>query len=784
MAFYRDRNSAGIFFLTLMLFAGSHSSSWGQKPPPPVPPNPQAPVLNMPAPMGVQRGTTMELTLTGANLAGPSGLFTGFPAKITIPTDNKNGLDNTKVRVRLEVPADAPLGYHALRLATTRGISNLRLFCIDDLPQVLEIPASHVKTTPQPLPVPCVVAGTINAEQGSYFKINVKAGQRLTFDVLGRRLGGLLDPELTIFEMRGSMAELAHQNDSPGCQTDARLTHTFREAGDYLIEIKDVLNRGGGDYPFRLRIGDFPNATLPVPMAAKRGSAVTLNFAGPMVEGVAPVTLTTPTDPAVDTIWVTPRGPNGLHGWPVALALSDHDELVEQEPNNEPGKAQRIPVPGGVTGRFQQSNDVDIFQFSAKKGQKLRIQAETLELYAPTLVFMVLKNAKSKSELPGGRTNPEAAAPADQRIEFTAPEDGDYLLEVQHLNFVGGPNEAYHLTITPSIPDFALSLGLDRFDLAAGSPLALNVIAARRGYNGPIDVTVGGHAGLSGSVQLKPGQTSATMMVHAAPDLAMAPYLVHVAGKAVIDGKPVIRIASVRPAVTTSLGNLPYPPRNLSEQVALAVRERPPFSLAMAWDQPESYPGAAAKLTILATRNPGFDEIITLDPLGGLPPEVPVPKVPPIPKGKNEVKVDVNLAPKAPRGEYLIVVSGKTKFQNKDFQASSSGAKLLLGLPFSLKVEPAVLQLKQGAKGKLKIDALRKGGYAGPIAVELRKLPAGVSAAKATIALGQDAVEVEVTVAPTAAIAAKADVDALGTATAAGNQQSASPAFTISILKK
>ena len=45
------------------------SVTWAQKPPPPVPPNPQAPVLAMPGPLGIQRGTTLELTLTGTNLA-------------------------------------------------------------------------------------------------------------------------------------------------------------------------------------------------------------------------------------------------------------------------------------------------------------------------------------------------------------------------------------------------------------------------------------------------------------------------------------------------------------------------------------------------------------------------------------------------------------------------------------------------------------------------------------------------------------------------------------------
>src|SRR5215470_14184104 len=92
--------------------------------PPAVATNPQAPTLNMPAPMGMQRGTKLDLTLTGTNLNEPTGLWTSFPAKVTIPTDNNNGKDGGKLRVQLEVPADAPLGFHSLRLATSRGMSN------------------------------------------------------------------------------------------------------------------------------------------------------------------------------------------------------------------------------------------------------------------------------------------------------------------------------------------------------------------------------------------------------------------------------------------------------------------------------------------------------------------------------------------------------------------------------------------------------------------------------------------------------------------------------------
>src|SRR5439155_5889213 len=141
--------------------------------------------------------------------------------------------------------------------------------------------------TAQALSVPCVVVGKADAEATDYFKFTVKANQRLSFEVLGRRLGSVFDPQITLYDATGKELPAGHSNDAPGLQTDPRLTYTFKEAGDYLLEIRDVMYRGGGDFWYRLRIGDFPCATTPLPMAAKRGSKVKVAFAGPTVDAVA-----------------------------------------------------------------------------------------------------------------------------------------------------------------------------------------------------------------------------------------------------------------------------------------------------------------------------------------------------------------------------------------------------------------------------------------------------------------------------------------------------------------
>jgi hypothetical protein len=68
--------------------------------------------------------------------------------------------------------------------------------------------------------------------------------------------------------------------------------------------------------------------------------------------------------------------------------------------------------------------------------------------------------------------------------------------------------------------------------------------------------------------------------------------------------------------------------------------------------------------------------------------------------------------------------------------------------------------------------------------VEVRNLPANVTATKGTIAAGQTAADVELTAAAGAAAGDKADVNVLGTASAAGNQTAATPNFTVSVGKK
>ncbi|HWG43566.1 MAG TPA: PPC domain-containing protein [Gemmataceae bacterium] len=674
-------NASYYFSLCMRIFLGvaltliGTTSVRAQKPPA-IPVNPQAPTLKPAVPLGMQRGTTLDLTLTGTNLAEPTGLWTSFPAKVTIPTEGNNGKDNAKLLVRVEVPKDAPIGFHAIRLATRRGMSNLRLFCIDDLPQVSEVNTNRATATAQAVPVPCVVVGKADAETTDYFKISVTAGQRVSFEILGRRLGSLFDPQLQLLDAHtGRELPGAYSNDAPGLQTDARLTHTFKTAGDYLVAVRDVSYRGGEDFHYRLRIGDFPCATTTLPLAVKRGSKVAVRFAGPTVEGVAPVEVTAPTDPAVEFLAVAPRGANGLHGWPVNLAVSDLDETLEKEPNNEAAKANRLAVPGAITARFEQKGDGDSFVFTLKKGARSLIEAHTHEHGSPTEVYMILRDGKG-TQLQA--SNPTAAP----RLDFTPPADGDYTLHVEHLHLWGGPDEVYRVTVTPFEQGFDMTVALDRFNVGQGGKLSIPVLMPRRDFGGPIEISVLGPKGISGKLAVAAGkappanQPIGTLVVNVADDVPVGPYAFQIQGKATINGKVVTKLASVRTVVSQGMANLPLPPRGTFASIGLAVTEKPPFTLTAKLDAPSYMPGKPATLTVTAVRSPGFSAEIALS-AAGLPPGVTA-ALKNIPANQNEIKVPLTLTPKAKIGKAALLITGKAKHQGRDISTTTPAVPLTI----------------------------------------------------------------------------------------------------------
>jgi hypothetical protein len=536
--------------------------------------------------------------------------------------------------------------------------------------------------------VPCSVSGIIGAETSEFFKVKVGANQKLTFEVLARRIGSPLDPIVVLHDAktRRELVDL-YADDTPGLQGDCRLVHTFKEAGEVLVEVRDTTHRGGGDFSYRLRIGDFPGATTAYPLAAERGKPASIGFAGP--ETIPPVNVTAPTDPALAAFYVSPGA-----GWPVPVLLTDYPQSIEQEPNDEPSRANKLPVPGGVSARFDKAKDVDHFSIAGKKGQKLLVSVLTFEVNSPAEVLVRVLDAKGAQV---AASNP--AAPVN-RFEFTPPADGDYVLACEHQNFLHGPNEVYHLSVVPAEPDFAVALAFDRGEAPAGSGTGVFATVTRlNGYAGPVDLSIDGAPALSGKLTLPAAQVIGFLPIVVKDGAKLGAYPFRVKATATVGTATVTRYGTLTDAVKVNFGGMTNPPPELLNRCAFGVVEKPPFALKFTADPESVEKGKTGKILVEVTRDKAADGDFTFAPLFN--PPTAVPAIKPIPKGQTKGEFALTVQPPTPLGPTSFVFRVATKIGGKDYALTPPPVTVTV-------VEPKKVEPKKDDK-KDKKDEKKKG---------------------------------------------------------------------------
>ena len=187
-----------------------------------------------------------------------------------------------------------------------------------------------------------------------------------------------------------------------------------------------------------------------------------------------------------------------MHGWPVALGVPDHEELLESEPNNEPARANRSPHSRRHDGRVSDQRRRRLSVFAER--QALVIKPIPRALFA-LRSFMTVKDAKDAEVIK--TTHDTARFPSRLRA------DGDYTLIVEHLFNWNGPSETYRITVTPQDSDFGLPWPRIASTVPrGGSAVVLALTAVRRDYNGPIDVSLQGISGVSGQSTIPAGQVA------------------------------------------------------------------------------------------------------------------------------------------------------------------------------------------------------------------------------------------------------------------------------------
>ncbi len=726
----------------------------------------QIPAISSTSPQAVLPGQTLPVKIRGGGLAGATQIWTSFPTEATLAADvPENGKNAAEVTFAFKVPADAPVGVHGLRIANPTGISNLWLMMVDDLPSIAQVKPNQTAATPQVLTVPVGVDGNVDSLSRGFYKVTVAAGQTLSFEVVARRLGSALDPMLRVLDLQGK--ELAYSDDAPGLGGDSRLTYTFKTAGEYLVEVRDIRFQGGANFTYRLRIGDFPCVTTPYPLGIKKGGPAQLAFAGSRLDGAAPVTVNIANENPANWVNIGVKLPNGVASGFGSLSVGAGDEALEVEPNDEPAMATRVVLGASINGRFDKPGDIDRFIFTAKMGQRFLFSGVTRQQGSPSDLFMRVLKADGAQVVAADDSGANEGV-----VDFSAPADGDYTLVVEELVKRGGPEFAYRINVEPFQAGFDLAASTDTLNVPLQGTSRITVTAVRRGYDGPIELSLAdAPAMVAGTgVVIGPGQTTAVMTIlngGAAPDGKI--YQVKVLGKAKIGDVEYTSQATVSAAQKAAFAATPLPPQVVSKAVALGTNPQPFFVLRTEPAEIVFGKNLTATVKIKSIRAADFPEAITLavEPAtNGLPAGITA-AVKPIDKDKNEIEIVFTAAAAAPLGSFSGVLIGTGKKGNDTVVQAAPAVRLTLSAPFTLKAELGEAKIVKGAMLKGKVVAVRNPAYNGPIVLTFANLPKGVTAADATIPEGKSEIEITLTAAADAQVGTIENLSIKGEGTAA-----------------
>ncbi len=476
------------------------------------------PLLTYVFPAGGRRGTTVAAIATGTDLGGDVAATSVWVSGKGISGRVLAFKDPTHASLELAIAPDAELTEREIRLITAGGVSNRFRFYVGDLPEINEVEPNSDKAQPQVLPpLPVLVNGQITDTDRDYFRFHAQAGQKLVLSVLGRAIvpfianavPGWFDPCLTVYDAQGEQVAYA---DDFRTRPDPVMYLEVPKDGDYTVELRDIIYRGRPDFIYRLSVGQLPYVTDIFPLGGEVATKVHLQLHGYNLAKNT-LDLDLPKEP----------GKLAIEGLP--FLVDSHCDEMEHEPNDTPETAQKVTPPAVINGRIQKPGDIDYYQFTVQKGEKLVMETMARRLGSPLDSVLTLLDAKGNQLAENDDfvdlTDSPATHHADSRILFTFAAAGVYTLRLRDIQGNGGEEYAYRLSIGPPQPDFVLRIVPDNPRLGQGDTAAITITAIRKdAFAGEIHLDVEGlPPGFKASeAVIQTGQDEGRVTITAPPD--------------------------------------------------------------------------------------------------------------------------------------------------------------------------------------------------------------------------------------------------------------------------
>jgi hypothetical protein len=369
------------------------------------------PTLNAVNPVGIARGTTVEMTVEGLNLARASAIYfsePGVTGKILrvkelpdLPENRlgSNGTPSTidvgplpprnQVTVQVEVSPDAEIGVVRFRLQTPLGTSPEGRFLIE--PYYGESTDKEPNDTPETAVetfLPAILTGAISKPGDiDYYRIHVSAGQQLVFLNGAALIGSSLQPVVTILAADQSVI---HEFGASGGTQAIRFAQRFEKAGVYYVRIADYQQSGRGGNFYRFIVSNFPLVSSAVPLGLQAGQTRDIALRGFNVPAKLRVKGEA-TEFSEDSILLRPE-----HSFnQLRLALGAESEVDSAASNHSASAAQPVSVPVTINGRIDGPVQ-NFYRFHARQGEKLVIEVNARRLGSDLDSFVEVLDANGK----------------------------------------------------------------------------------------------------------------------------------------------------------------------------------------------------------------------------------------------------------------------------------------------------------------------------------------------------------------------------------------------------
>ena len=439
------------------------------------------PKLDYLFPAGGQRGTTVEVTAAGT--------FERWPVQVHVEGEGIT-VQSSKSRGKLAITIakDTPPGVYWLRLHDDDGPSVARPFIVGILPEVMEKEPNDDPKKQVLSQTSVVVNGRLD-QPGDVdtFALKLTKGQILVASLEAHRtLRSPMDGVLQILSADGFVLE--QNNDYNGL--DPQIAFTAPKDDTYLVRLfafpsvpdSTVRFAGKENYVYRLTLTTGPFVEYVYPLSVSRAGPATVELVGWNI----------PDD--LRSFRVSPRTGDDLLSLCDPRIANPFAVRVQTNPTGLKTHATRqapqmIVMPTTITGRLDRPGDIDVYQFDARKGDKLLFRIEARTLGFPLDPVMRLTDAAGKTLL----QSKVGAIGTDPALNYTATADGRYRLEVSDLYRAGSLRHVYQLRAGPIESDFEVKVAADTFTLTAGKPLEIPVTVTRLGgFKEPIDLSVAG----------------------------------------------------------------------------------------------------------------------------------------------------------------------------------------------------------------------------------------------------------------------------------------------------